>query len=144
MESLTHEQDKLVLMGTIKPCKDQDFVTGDSKVDPKGKKKDKKPPDKKGDNSKSHEESTNSEKKKFQKNKGKGEGSKCTYCGKGFHPESSCKKKKIYMLTQLLEKNNISFPSGANKKDIGSFLVVASTLSYPSFIINSRASRRMV
>ena len=39
MESLTQEQDKLVMMGTIKPSKDQDLVVGDSKVDSKGKKK---------------------------------------------------------------------------------------------------------
>ena len=36
---------------------------------------------------KSHEESSNSKKKHPQKKKGKGEGSKCAYCGKGFHPE---------------------------------------------------------
>ena len=45
MESLTHEQDKLVMMGTIKPSKDQDFVAGDLRVDKKRKKKDKKPPE---------------------------------------------------------------------------------------------------
>ena len=47
MESLTQEQDKLVMMGTIKPSKDQASVVGDSKVDSKGKKKAKKPPGKK-------------------------------------------------------------------------------------------------
>ena len=44
MESLTQEQDKLVMMGNIKPSKDQALVVGDSKVDSKGKKKSKKPP----------------------------------------------------------------------------------------------------
>ena len=44
MESLTQEQDKLVTMGTIKPCKDQAIVVGDSRVDSKGKKKSRKPP----------------------------------------------------------------------------------------------------
>ena len=48
MESLTQEQDKLVLMGTIKPSKDQDLVVGDSKVNSKDKNKDKKTPYKKG------------------------------------------------------------------------------------------------
>ena len=33
MESLTQEQDKLVMMGTIKPSKDQDLATGYSRVD---------------------------------------------------------------------------------------------------------------
>ena len=37
MESLTQEQDKLVIMGTIKPSKDQSLVAGDLRVDSKGK-----------------------------------------------------------------------------------------------------------
>ena len=74
-------------MGTIKSSKDQALVSRDSKVDSKGNEKAKKCPDKKGDKFKSHEESLNSKKKNFQKKKGKGEGSKCAYCGKGFHPE---------------------------------------------------------
>ena len=47
MESLTQEQDKLVMMRTIKPSKDQDLVAGDSKVDSKIKNKAKKPPERK-------------------------------------------------------------------------------------------------
>ena len=43
MESLTQEQDKLVMMGTIKPSKDQALVNGYSRVDSKGKNKSKKP-----------------------------------------------------------------------------------------------------
>ena len=39
MESLTQEQDKLVMMGTIKPSKDQALVAGDSRVDSKARKK---------------------------------------------------------------------------------------------------------
>ena len=39
MEYLTQEQDKLVMMGTIKPSKDQDLVAVDLRVDSKGKKK---------------------------------------------------------------------------------------------------------
>ena len=118
----------------------------------KGKKKAKKPPYQKGDKSKSQEKSSNSKKKKFQKNKGKGEGSKCAYCGKGFNHESSCMMKQIDMLTQLLEKNNISLPSGASKKEEGFnfenqervHALVASTVRSPSFIIDSGASRHMV
>ena len=62
MESLTQEQDKLVMMGTIKPSKDQALVAGDSKVDSKRKKKDKIPPEKKRDKEKSQEESSCSKK----------------------------------------------------------------------------------
>ena len=46
MESLTQEQDKLVMMGIIKLSKDQALVAGDSRVDSKGKNKDKNPPQK--------------------------------------------------------------------------------------------------
>ena len=88
MESLTQEQDKLILMGTIKPSKDQALVAGDFKVNSKDKKKVKNPLDKKGDKSKSHDESSKSKKKK-----GKCKGRKCAYYGKGFHPKSSCMKK---------------------------------------------------
>ena len=56
MESLTQEQDKLVMMGTIKPSKDQYLVAVDSKVDSKRKKKSKNPPEKKKDKEKSQEE----------------------------------------------------------------------------------------
>ena len=54
---------KLVMMGTINPSKDQYLVAGDSKVDSKGKKKAKKPPNKEGYNSKSHDGSSNCKKK---------------------------------------------------------------------------------
>ena len=72
MESLTQEQDKLVMMGTIKPSKDQALVIGYSRVDSKGKKKSKKPPEEKRDKNKPQEEPQGS-KKNFQKKKNKGE-----------------------------------------------------------------------
>ena len=62
MESLTEEQDKLVMMGTIKPSKDQYFVAGDLKVDSKSKKKYKKPPEQKRDKARPQEESSGSKK----------------------------------------------------------------------------------
>ena len=56
------------------------------------------------------------------------------------------------MLTQLLEKNKISLPEGEKKKEGGPSVkekeifhaLVAITLRYPSFIIDSGASRHMV
>ena len=57
MESLTQEQDKVVMMGTIKPSKDQDLVAGDLKVDSKIKIKDKNLLEQKRDKEKSQEES---------------------------------------------------------------------------------------
>ena len=97
MESLTQEQDKLVMMGTIKPSKYQALV--DSSVDSKNKKKDKNPPEQKRDKNKSQEEPQGS-KKNSQKKKNNGGMSKSAYCSKGYHPESSCMKNKIEMLTR--------------------------------------------
>ena len=76
----------------------------------------------------------------------------CAYCSKGYHPEIFCMKKKIDMLTQLLEKNNISLPDCSKKREGGSnsedkervHVLFAGTSSSPSFIIDSRASRNMV
>ena len=62
MESLTQEQDKLVMMGNIKPSKDQAMVAGDSRVDSKIKKKAKNPPKQKRDKNKSPEEPQGSKK----------------------------------------------------------------------------------
>ena len=61
-------------------------------------------------------------------------------------------KKKIEMLTQLLEKNNISLLDCSKKREGGSNLedkkrvhaVVMGTSSSPSFIIDYGASRHMV
>ena len=72
MESLTQEQDKLVMMGTIKPSKDQVLVAGYLRVDSKGNKKSKNPPEQKRDKNKSQEEPQGS-KKNFQKKKNKEE-----------------------------------------------------------------------
>ena len=44
------------MMGTIKPSKDQDLIAGDLKVDSKGKKKDKNPPEQKRDKKQSPED----------------------------------------------------------------------------------------
>ena len=78
--------------------------------------------------------------------------SKCTYCSKGYHLESSCMEKKIYRLTQILEKNDISLPNFSMKREGVSnsydkervHALVARTSSSPSFIIESRDSRHMV
>ena len=63
MESLTQEQDKFVIMGTIKPSKYQDFLVGYWRVDSKGKKKYQKPPEQKRYKNKSQEDPEGSKKK---------------------------------------------------------------------------------
>ena len=60
-------------------------------------------------------------------------------------------KKKIEMLNQIMEKNNISLPDcsknregGSNSEDIERVhALVAGTSSLPSLIIDSRSSRHM-
>ena len=120
-------------------------------MDSKGKKKAKNTPDQKRYKSNSQEEPLGS-KKNFQKKKNKGEMSKCAYCSKGYHLERSCMKKQIDMLTQLLEKNNISLPDFSKKREGGSnsediervHALVHGTSSSLSFIIDSGASRHML
>jgi hypothetical protein len=45
-------------------------------------------------------------------------GEKCMYYHKGFHSESTCMQKKIYPMSQILQKNNLGdyIPKGAKKK----------------------------
>ena len=62
MESLTQEQDKLVMMGTTKPSKDQALVVGDLRVDSKRNNKAKNPPEQKRYKNKSLEEPQGSKK----------------------------------------------------------------------------------
>ena len=107
------------MMGTIKPSKDQALVARDSKVDSKSKEQSKNPHEQKRDT----QEDSSCSKKKPQKKKNKGEMSKCAYCSKGYHPKSSCMKMKIDMLTQLLEKNNISLPNCSKKREGGLIFV---------------------
>ena len=77
---------------------------------------------------------------------------KCTYCGKGYHPESSYMNKQIDILTQILDNHNISLPEGTNKKESASnfedeervHALEASTVRSYSFNIDLGASRHMV
>ena len=73
--------------------------------------------------------------------------SKCAYYDKGYHPERYCMKKQIDMLTQLLEKHNISLPECTKKKESASnseykervHTLVERTIRSSSFIIDSKA-----
>jgi hypothetical protein len=50
--------------------------------------------------------------------KGKKGKPKCGYCNRGSHPESTCMKKQIDLMVQVLQKKNIRahIPWDANKK----------------------------
>ena len=42
---------------------------------------------------------------------------KCSYCGKGFHPEHACMKKKLDEATSLLKRNHINLPEIFRRRD---------------------------
>ena len=98
IESLTSEHDKLVQMGIIRSSRDQALHVVGPK-DLKGKGKQQKNPKTKFEAHKpkvqnqQHDESSGSKKNKGKGHHGK-EKFKCSYCGKGFHPEHACMKKK--------------------------------------------------
>ena len=108
-DSLTKEQDKLIQMGDVKSPKGKDhslMVQGIKNSKSKEKKivKEKKPKLEIEDESSkpSDEYSTN-------KIKNKGSTSKFSYWGNGFHPNNICFKKKMDIMSHLLEKQNIKF-----------------------------------
>ena len=119
MESLTHEQYKLVKMGTIKFTKDQALSIGVSNQSRgNNKAKDSKQQEKKKqDKPKYSDGGANPIKDKEKKKKEK---KKCTYCHKGWNIESACMNQSIYIMDKLLEKNNIPLPEGIRKKEEGS------------------------
>jgi hypothetical protein len=116
IESLTQEKTKLINMGKIKGPKVHALTMHDSihqyqKYKDKDKRKDHANPKKEGYS----KPFTNA----FGSKGGKGRKVKiCTYFHKGFHPESACMKKKIHIITQILQQNNLGdiIPEGANKK----------------------------
>ena len=112
IESLTSEHDKLVQMGIIRSSRDQALHVSGPK-DLKGKGRQQKNPKTKFKSpnpivaNQQHDESSGSKKNKGKGHHGK-ENIKCSYCGKGFHPEHACMKKKLDEATSLLERNNIN------------------------------------
>ena len=121
IESLTSEHDKLVQMGIIRSSRDQSLhVTGPKYV--KGKGKQQKNQKTKFDalrprvENQQYDESSGSRKNKGKGHNGK-EKVKCSYCGKGFHPEHACMKKNIDEATSLLERNHINIPDSFRRRD---------------------------
>jgi hypothetical protein len=81
-------------------------------------------------------------------------GEKCTYCHKGFHSESACMQKKIDLMSQILQQNNLGdrIPEGAKKKKTkymnskkgnSSHALIAINSSPDAWIIDSGASHHM-
>ena len=97
-------------MGYIRSSRDQELVAGVPNVsNDKGKKKYESYIEK--------EQSKEPSGLKRSKKNGKGK-TLCSYCGRGFHPESSCMGRTIDELALLLKKHNITIPASVRKADI--------------------------
>ena len=87
-------------MGIIRSSRDQALVARGTKVvNDKGKQKDESPVEK--------EQSNEPSGSKRSKKNGKGK-TLCSYCGRGFHPNSSYMRRQIDELNILLKKHNIT------------------------------------
>jgi hypothetical protein len=100
IESLTQEKTKLINMGKIKGPKAHALTVQDishqyHKSKDKGKRKSHANVKKEG-YSKPFTDASGSKGEKGRKRE------KCTYCHKGFHPESACMQKNIDLMTQIL------------------------------------------
>jgi hypothetical protein len=152
IESLTQEQTKLINMGTIKGPRVHTLIVHDGnhkyqKYKDKYKRKSH-PHTKKEGHTKPFTDASRSKGEKGRK------GEKCTYCHKGFHSESACMQKKIDMMSQILQKNNLGdrIPKGAkkkkskdlnSKKDNSSHALIAINSSPDAWIVDSGASHHM-
>ena len=106
IESLMHEQYKVISMGTKGPNvhaldvhENKNTSTPNSKL--KGKGKVHSEPKKEG-HSKPLDDTSSSKGGKGKKGK-----SKCGDCNRGFHPKSSCMKKTSNLMAKLLQQNNL-------------------------------------
>ena len=101
--------DKLIQMGIIRSPNDQDLVSrGDKVVNDKGKQRDESPVKK--------EQSKEPLGSKRSKNNDKGKVF-YSYCGKGFHSESSYMRRQLDEMDLLFKRHNISIPTSARKVD---------------------------
>eukprot|EP00253_Pinus_taeda_P004632 PITA_04632 len=117
IQSLMHEQDKLIKMGTLKNSKAHALTVhakgkANSKDHQKGKGK-KDPDPRKGGHPKPPDGSSGSKERKGTKGQ-----SMCNYCHHGFHLESACMKKTIDLMAQTLQQHNLRdhIPENAKKK----------------------------
>jgi hypothetical protein len=116
IESLTQEKAKLINMGTIKGPRENALTMHD------GNQKYQKYKDKDKWKYHAHPKKEGYTKPFSDASGSKGEkgikGEKCTYYHKGFHLESTCMKKQIDMMSQILQQNNLGdfIPKGAKKK----------------------------
>jgi hypothetical protein len=158
IESLRQEKTKIIQMGLVKDPKSHALTMHDGKGPSNHKSKKKKkdllhPESKKEGYSKPFKDSLgckDSSNSKGNNNKG----TQCTYCNKPNHEESTCMKKKIDIMTRVIQKNNLGdfIPEGAKKKKEEDHALkkgnhhdlVAINSSYDSWIIDSGTSHHMI
>ena len=89
-------------MGIIRSPNDQALVArGDKVANDKGKQRDESPMKKE----------QSKEPSSFKRSKKNGKGKvHCSYCGRGFHSESSSMRRQLDEMALILKKNNISVP----------------------------------
>jgi hypothetical protein len=153
IESMTQEQNKLINMGKIKVPKAHALTMQDGRNHQYQKYKDK-------EKRKAHE---NMNKEGYSKpfnnasesKGGKGrKGEKCRYFHKGFHRESTCMQKKIYLMIQILQEKNLldrilegaknKNPEDQNpKKGNSSHALISINSSLDAWIVDSRSSHHM-
>ena len=131
-------------MGIIRSPKDQSLVErGDKVANDKGKQRDESP-------MKKEQSKEPSGLKKIKKN-GKGK-VLCSYCGRGFHSERSCMRRKLDEMALVLKKHNICTPTSARNDDSEEedeeyqrkgHALKASCSSAHVFLIDSGASNHM-
>jgi hypothetical protein len=152
IESLTQAQTKFINMGTIKGPRVHALIVHDgSHKYHKSKYKDKWKSHahlKKEGYTKPFTDASGSKGEKGRKFE------KCTYCHKGFHSESTCMKKNIYMMSQILQQNNLGdrIPKGVkkkkpkdmnSKKGNSSHALISINSSPDAWIVDSGASHHM-
>jgi hypothetical protein len=151
IESLTQEKTKLINMGTIKGPRAHALTVQDGshkykKFKYKYKRKAHAHPKKEGTQNPSLMPPDPKGKREEKRRKGE----KCTYCHKIFHPESSCMQKKIDLMSQILQQNNLGDrilegakkkkPEDLNpKKDNSSHALIAINSSPDAWIVDSGA-----
>jgi hypothetical protein len=117
IKALTQEQDKLIQMGIIKVPKPHALVVhdGSSSQNPKSKRKGKENAHADPNKERYSKPFNDSSGSKVGKSK---QGKKCVYCICGNHPESTCMKKQINEMAQILQKNNLGdfIPEATKKK----------------------------
>jgi hypothetical protein len=153
IESLTQEQTKLINMGAMKGHRVHALTVHD------GSHKYMKYKDKYKRKSHAHTKKEGYTKPFTDASGSKGEkgrkGEKCMYCHKGFHSEYACMQKKIDLMSQILQQNNLGdrMPEGAKKKKLedlnskkhnSSHALIAINSSPDSWIVDSGASHHMV